>query len=116
MFRILSKELLSKHCSFDRNVLRNISTTTALAKTRTSKSPVNYTMKDCFRYSTEEGYVRTSSYDPIDILNITIDKYVWEHVNKWQNKTAIVSANMLKNDWIYGNFELLNHPFNLCLL
>lgn len=46
----------------------------------------------CSYYTPSEGYIRTSPFDPVAIPDLTLDRYVWENVNKWQNKIAAVST------------------------
>uniref|UniRef100_A0A1A9W8T0 Luciferin 4-monooxygenase n=1 Tax=Glossina brevipalpis TaxID=37001 RepID=A0A1A9W8T0_9MUSC len=40
-------------------------------------------------YTSNEGYYKTSPYEPIATnLSITLDKYVWRNLKNWQNKVA----------------------------
>ncbi|XP_037036735.1 probable 4-coumarate--CoA ligase 1 [Bradysia coprophila] len=48
-----------------------------------------YSMKDSFRYSPEEGYIRTSAFNDVSMQNMTIDQYIWQDLNKFQDKCAI---------------------------
>lgn len=42
-------------------------------------------------YSNEEGYYKTSPFEPITLPNITLDKYIWRDFKKWENRVATVS-------------------------
>ncbi|KAJ6633242.1 4-coumarate--CoA ligase 1 [Pseudolycoriella hygida] len=71
-------------------MLRNRLISTSSASTQKHKeSKVPYNMRDSFRYSPEEGYVRTSSYNDVMLQNLTIDQYVWNDLNQFQDKCAI---------------------------
>ncbi|XP_011183129.1 uncharacterized protein LOC105212683 [Zeugodacus cucurbitae] len=41
-------------------------------------------------YSEEEGYIRLSPFDPIEPVNLTVDKYVWRDFKKFEKDTATV--------------------------
>lgn len=62
---------------------------------------VPYSMKDSFRYTPEDGYVRTSAFNDIQLQNLTIDQYIWQDLNKFQDNCAIVSR------IFFYNFDLL---------
>lgn len=38
----------------------------------------------------EEGYIVNSPYEPITFSNLSLDQFIWQNINKWQNHTAIV--------------------------
>lgn len=44
------------------------------------------------RYSPEEGHVRTSPFQSVTPTNVTLDQYVFQNYEKWQDKTALVSC------------------------
>lgn len=46
----------------------------------------------CLHYSHEEGYIKTSPYEPLPLLNVSLDKYVWRDFKKWENNVATVSS------------------------
>nr|AFQ01093.1 acyl-CoA synthetase [Glossina morsitans morsitans] len=39
-------------------------------------------------YTSEDGYYKTSPYEPVVSLNTTLDKYVWRNLKNWQNNVA----------------------------
>ncbi|XP_036345246.1 probable 4-coumarate--CoA ligase 3 [Rhagoletis pomonella] len=39
-------------------------------------------------YSEEEGYIKQSHFDPVEVLNITVDKYVWRDIKNYENNIA----------------------------
>ncbi|EDW06797.2 LOW QUALITY PROTEIN: uncharacterized protein Dmoj_GI15371 [Drosophila mojavensis] len=41
-------------------------------------------------YNAEDGYYKTSPYDPIKIKNVPLHEYVWRDFKKWENSTAAV--------------------------
>lgn len=43
-------------------------------------------------YNTEEGYYKTSPYDPITVPNVPLHEYVWRDFKKWENSVAAVSG------------------------
>lgn len=74
-------------------ILRNRLISSCSASTQKHKEAIlPYSMKDSFRYSEEEGYVRTSAFIDAAVQNLTIDQYVWKDLEKLQNKVAIVSS------------------------
>lgn len=42
-------------------------------------------------YNAEDGYYKTSPYDPIKVQNVPLHEYVWRDFKKWENSTAAVS-------------------------
>lgn len=42
-------------------------------------------------YNAEDGYYKTSPYDPIKVPNVPLHEYVWRDFKKWENSTAAVS-------------------------
>lgn len=45
-----------------------------------------------YRHTADEGYVRTSPFEPVDIpTDRTLAEFIWRDYAKWQSKTAIVS-------------------------
>lgn len=42
-------------------------------------------------YSPEDGYYKTSPYDPVTVPNVPIHEYVWRDFKKWESRTAAVS-------------------------
>lgn len=42
-------------------------------------------------YSEAEGYIRQSPFDPVEPVNLTVDKYVWRDFKKFEKDTAAVS-------------------------
>lgn len=75
---------------------RLLSTCSALPQ-KHKESIVPFSMKDSFRYSPEEGYVRTSAYNDVQLQNMTIDQYIWKDLHQFQDKSAIVSG--------FGSFD-----------
>lgn len=49
-------------------------------------------------YNAEDGYYKTSPYDPIKIQNMPLHEYVWRDFKKWENSTAAVSAAVLTSE------------------
>lgn len=43
-------------------------------------------------YNIEEGYYKTSPYDPITVPNVPLHEYVWRDFKKWENSVAAVSG------------------------
>ncbi|KRF80638.1 uncharacterized protein Dvir_GJ16795, isoform B [Drosophila virilis] len=41
-------------------------------------------------YNAEDGYYKTSPYDPIKVPNVPLHEYVWRDFKKWENSTAAV--------------------------
>ncbi|EDV38480.2 uncharacterized protein Dana_GF19420 [Drosophila ananassae] len=41
-------------------------------------------------YTPEDGYYKTSPYDPITVPNVAIHEYVWRDFKKWESRTAAV--------------------------
>ncbi|KAM8720830.1 hypothetical protein ACLKA7_006816 [Drosophila subpalustris] len=41
-------------------------------------------------YNTEDGYYKTSPFDPIKVPNVPLHEYVWRDFKKWENSTAAV--------------------------
>ncbi|EDW75348.2 uncharacterized protein Dwil_GK19734 [Drosophila willistoni] len=41
-------------------------------------------------YNSEDGYYKTSPYDPIVAQNLPLHEYVWRDFKKWENNTAAV--------------------------
>ncbi|KAH8272304.1 hypothetical protein KR018_001562 [Drosophila ironensis] len=41
-------------------------------------------------YSPEDGYYKTSPFDPIAVPNVPLHEYVWRDFKKWENQTAAV--------------------------
>lgn len=41
-------------------------------------------------YSEAEGYIRQSPFDPVEPVNLTVDKYVWRDFKKFEKDTAAV--------------------------
>ncbi|XP_004531120.1 4-coumarate--CoA ligase 1 [Ceratitis capitata] len=39
-------------------------------------------------YSDEEGYIKQSPFDPVEPVNLTVDKYVWRDLKKFENDVA----------------------------
>lgn len=71
-----------------RNELRRSINSSAVAQ---SSSGAPYDMTKYFTHSAEDGFVRRSSFTPIELPNMRIDQFVWKDYLKWQDKIAIVS-------------------------
>lgn len=57
-----------------------------------SMSSTSYPNINNFRVQTpEDGFVLNSIYEPITLPDLTVDRYVWKNISKWENKVAIVS-------------------------
>lgn len=41
-------------------------------------------------YTNEEGYWKSSTFEPLNLPNTSVDKYVWTNLKKWENKIATV--------------------------
>lgn len=47
----------------------------------------------------KEDIIVYSPYQSIDYPNVSIEQYVFADVNKWENKTALVSSTSSWEDW-----------------
>lgn len=91
MIRNASKRLSSNNFSGCR-ILQNRMISLCSASTQKHKEAiVPFSMKDSFRYSPAEGYVRTSAFNDVALQNLTIDQYIWKDLEQFQDKCAIVS-------------------------
>lgn len=43
-------------------------------------------------YTEEEGYIRQSPFEPVEPVNLTVDKYVWRDFKKFEKDIATVSC------------------------
>ncbi|XP_067635646.1 uncharacterized protein pdgy [Eurosta solidaginis] len=41
-------------------------------------------------YSDEEGYMKQSPFDPVEPINLTVDKYIWRDFKNYENEIATV--------------------------
>lgn len=92
MIRNATKRLASNNLSGCR-LLKNRLISSCSASTQKHKEAIvpAFSMKDSFRYSPDEGYVRTSAYNDVSLPNLTIDQYIWKDLEIFQDKVAIVS-------------------------
>lgn len=96
MIRNATKQLASNNVSNGCRIIKNRLISSCSASTQKHKEAiVPYSMRDSFRYSPDEGYVRTSSFNDVKLENLTIDQYIWKDVDKFQDKCAIVSKTIL---------------------
>lgn len=68
---------------------RQRTTSTASAQRERTQS-VSETDK-FLHYSPEDGYYKTSPFDPVTIPNVPLHEYVWRDFKKWERRTAAVS-------------------------
>jgi len=54
-------------------------------------------------FSAEDGYYKTSPFDPVVVPNVPLHEYVWRDFKKWERRTAAVSATKV----ISGVFEII---------
>lgn len=99
MIRNVTRDLVKKCARHD---LRRCVSSSAVAQS--SFSGASYDMSKYFTHSAEDGFVRTSSFAPIELPNMRIDQFVWKDYLKWQDKIAVVRQ-------IYKACK--NHSFNL---
>lgn len=92
MIRNATKRLTLNNFSGCRILKNRLTTSCCLSTQRHKEAIVPYSMKDSFRYSPEEGYVRTSSFNDVSLQNLTIDQYIWKDLHQFQDKCAIVST------------------------
>ncbi|XP_054731348.1 uncharacterized protein LOC129239677 [Anastrepha obliqua] len=65
---------------------RHLSTAATAQPTQTSFShPDKFLI-----YNEEEGYIKQSPFEPIELLNLTMDKYVWRDIKKYEKNVATV--------------------------
>lgn len=88
MIRNATKRLSTNNFSGCR-ILQNRLLSSSTQKHKEANVP--FSMKDSFRYSPEEGHIRTSAFNDVSLRNLTIDQYIWEDLDKFQDKCAIVS-------------------------
>lgn len=91
MIRNATKRLASNNFN-GCQILRNRLISSCSASTQKHKEAIApFSMRDSFRYSPEEGYIRTSAFLDIAAQNLTIDQYLWKDLQKFEDKIAIVS-------------------------
>lgn len=92
MIRNATKRLTSNNLTGCR-LLKNRLISSCNASTQKHKEAIApaFSMRDSFRYSQDEGYVRTSAYNDVTLPNLTIDQYIWKDLDLFQDKVAIVS-------------------------
>lgn len=91
MIRNATKCLATNNLSGCRMLKNRLISSGNVSTQKHKEAIVPYSMKDSFRYSPEEGYVRTSAYNDVTLPNLTIDQYIWKDLQKFQDKCAIVS-------------------------
>lgn len=47
------------------------------------------TARSCITFEKNEGCIVKSPYQPIEIPQTTVDRYIWTNISKWPNHTAI---------------------------
>lgn len=110
MIRNATKRLSNKLSGC--GILKNRLISSCSASTQIHKEAVlpSYSMKDSFRYSPEEGYVRTSPFNDVTMENLTIDQYIWKDLDKFQGNCAIVSIKLysfiqsITHTWLIMSF------------
>lgn len=103
MIRNAIRDLLKK-CA--RNELRRCVSSSVIAQS--SSSGASYDMAKYFKHSAEDGFVRTSSFAPIELPNMRIDQFVWKDYLKWQDKIAVVSKiNKAVNKLLKSLFKIV---------
>lgn len=95
MFRNSSQYLLRKYIrqhgsNNTTTAIRTLSSANPSSSAAAAAATTLYDMTKYFTHTTEEGFLRHSSFDPITVPNTTIDQYVWKDVAKWHDKIAIV--------------------------
>lgn len=55
-----------------------------------SSAAAEFDMSASFTHTEADGYVRHSAFDPISLPNLRIDQFVWQDVQRWETKTALV--------------------------
>ncbi|KAH8394430.1 hypothetical protein KR222_005231 [Zaprionus bogoriensis] len=70
---------------------RAISTNRRQRNTASVERAESISDRDKFlHYNTDEGYYKTSPYDPIKVPNVPLHEYVWRDFKKWENSVAAV--------------------------
>lgn len=88
MLRNATRDFLKK-CV--RSELRRRVSSSVVAQS--SSIGASYDMNKYFAHTAEDGFIRTSSFTPIELPNMRIDQFVWKDYLKWQDKIALVSIN-----------------------
>lgn len=85
MFRVILKHVARQQTITAKQWIRRSS----------SLGPVTEFAKSIFKnrqYTSEDGYLWNSPYEPISAPDMTVDQYVWKNMVKWPNKVAIVCS------------------------
>lgn len=93
MIRNATKRLASSNFNGCRMLRNRLISSTSASTQKHKEAIVPFSMRDSFRYSAEEGYVRTSAFLDVAVQNLTIDQYLWKDLQKFEDKIAIVSNN-----------------------
>lgn len=94
---------------------RAISTNRRQRNTASVERAESISDRDKFlHYNTEEGYYKTSPYDPIKVPNLPLHEYVWRDFKKWENSVAAVSRDPLKS--LHYLYACKSTTFLGCLL
>lgn len=84
--------LRSVASTFNVAATRAISTNRRQRNTASAERAQSTSDRDKFlHYNAEDGYYKTSPFDPIKVPNIPLHEYVWRDFKKWENSTAAVS-------------------------
>jgi len=87
--------LRSVASTFGGATTRAISTNRRQRNTASIERAQSISDRDKFlHYNAEDGYYKTSPFDPIKIPNIPLHEYVWRDFKKWENSTAAVSRKL----------------------
>jgi len=70
--------------------LRAFFSTNQKQSTAVTAEPAVSESDKCLHYSNEEGYFKSSPFEPITIPSISFDKYVWRDYQRWENNVATV--------------------------
>lgn len=56
----------------------------------TAVAGAEFDMSASFTHTEAEGYVRHSPFEPIELPQVRIDQFVWQHVQRWERQTAVI--------------------------
>ncbi|KAH8384991.1 hypothetical protein KR093_004755 [Drosophila rubida] len=83
--------LRSAASSFGAAATRAISTNRRERNTASVERAQSISERDKFlHYNAEDGYYKTSPFEPIKVPNVPLHEYVWRNFKKWENATAAV--------------------------
>lgn len=62
----------------------------ATVRPLSTAAAAEFDMSASFTHTEADGYVRQSPFEPIELPQMRIDQFVWQHVQRWERKTAVV--------------------------